>query len=55
MDDLTSQLQDQLRFLEALFEIVNVTEEAETCRIAMAALTSTGSGLSFLQANPIRL
>lgn len=53
--DVTGMLQDQLRFLEALYEILNSSEEAETVRVAVSALTATEAGRSFLTANPIKL
>lgn len=55
MDDVTAMLQDQLRFLEALYEVLNSSEEAEIVRVATAALTSTEAGRAFLTANPIKL
>ncbi len=55
MEDATQILQDQLRFLEALYEIINCSEEAEVVRVAIAAMTSTEAGRAFLTANPIKL
>lgn len=53
--DVTAMMQDQLRFLEALYEILNSSEEAETVRVAVSALTATEAGRAFLTANPIKL
>lgn len=47
--------QDQLIFLEALYEIAMSSESAEEVRIAMAALTRTQAGLTFLASKPITL
>jgi hypothetical protein len=48
-------MQDNLKYLEALYEIALSSEEAEVVRVAMAALTSTQAGLAFLAVNPIKL
>lgn len=54
-DEKTIMMGDQLRMLEALFEIAQSSQEAEMVRVAMAALTGTSAGLSFLQTHPITL
>lgn len=46
---------DQLRQMEALYEIMMSSNEADMVRVAAAALTSTQSGLAFLNAHPITL
>lgn len=51
----TVMMGDQLRLLEALYEIALSSEEAEMVRVAMAALTGTSAGLAFLTAHPITL
>lgn len=53
--DTTHLMQDNLRFSESLYEIACSSDDAETVRIAMAALTSTDTGMAFLSANPIKL
>lgn len=53
--DTTQLMQDNLRFTEAMYEIACSSDDAETVRIAMAALTGTPSGMAFLTANPIKL
>lgn len=54
-DEATQNMQDQLAFLEALYEIAMSSDEAETVRIAMAALTRTQAGITFLSSKPIVL
>ncbi len=48
-------MQDQLILLEALHDILNTSDEAETVRTAIMALTQTQAGLHYLVANPIIL
>lgn len=55
LDEKTIMMGDQLRMLEALFEIAQSSQEAEMVRVAMAALTGTQAGLSFLHTHPITL
>lgn len=51
----TTMMGDQLRHLEALYEIAMSSDEPEMVRVAMAALTGTQSGMSFLGTHPITL
>lgn len=51
----TVMMGDQLRHLEALYEIVMSSDEPDMVRVAMAALTGTQSGMSFLSSHPITL
>lgn len=46
---------DQLRLLEALYEIAMSSDDAEVVRVAMQALTGTTAGMSFLSLHPITL
>jgi hypothetical protein len=48
-------LHTQLIHLQALYEIVCDSDEPETIRKALAALTSTPSGCEYLAMNPITL
>lgn len=43
----------QLRYLEALYRIVCDSDEPETIRVALAALTGTSAGREYLEMNPI--
>lgn len=54
-EERTVMMGDQLRLLEALYEIALSSEEAEMVRVAMQALTGTSAGLSFLSTHPITL
>lgn len=45
--------EQQLRYLEALYAIVCQSDEPETIRMALAALTGTPAGREFLEMNPI--
>jgi hypothetical protein len=44
---------DALDLAEALHTILRETEEAETARVAISALTNTDTGRRYLAANPI--
>lgn len=55
VDEKSIMMGDQLRFLEALYEIAMSSEEADMVRVAMSALTSTSAGLAFLNSHPITL
>lgn len=46
-------LETQLIHLQTLYEIVCDSDEPETIRKALAALTSTPAGIQYLQMNPI--
>jgi hypothetical protein len=52
---LTAILADQLRFLQALHEVVSDSEEPETIRVALSALTSSNAGIEYLRMNPIKI
>lgn len=52
---LTAILADQLRYLQALHEVVSDSEEPETIRVALSALTSTNAGIEYLRMNPIKI
>lgn len=54
-DEKLTMMGDQLRLLEALYEIALSSNEAEMVRVSMAALTGTQAGLSFLSTHPITL
>lgn len=54
-ESLTTMMEDQLKMLEALYEIVMSSEEAEMVRVAIQALTTTQAGVTFLQTHPIQL
>lgn len=49
----TTMLETQLVFVQALYEIVCESDEPETMRKALSALTSTEAGRQYLQMNPI--
>lgn len=53
--DVTQLMQDNLKLVEALHEIASTSDDANTVRVAVAALTTTQSGLAFLQVNPIKM
>lgn len=46
---------DQLRLLEALYEVAMSSNEAEMVRVAMSALSGTEAGMAFLSTHPITL
>jgi hypothetical protein len=54
-EEMSVMLGDQLRLLEALYEIMMSSGEAEMVRVAASAMTSTQAGLSFLNTHPITL
>ncbi len=51
----TTMTEANLAFMQCLFEIVCESEEPETIRKALAALTNTPGGIEYLQMNPITL
>ena len=55
IQDYTTLMSEQLSLIEALYEIAMSDDNAEMVRVAMAALTSTTSGLAFLSTHPITL
>lgn len=55
LDEKTTMMGDQLRLLEGLYEVAMSSNEAEMVRVAVAALTGTQAGLSFLNAHPMTL
>lgn len=54
-NDVTQLRQDMLVMLEAVHEIIQITNEAEIARAGFAALTRTQAGLTYLSSNPIVL
>jgi len=44
-----------LKLTEVLYEIICSSDEPETIRKALAALTSTDSGIEYLRMNPLAL
>lgn len=46
-------LETQLIYLQSLYEIVCDSDEPETVRKALSALTSTPAGIDYLRMNPI--
>lgn len=50
-----TMLQTQLVHLQTLYEIIMESEEPETIRKALAAMTSSQAGIEYLQLNPITL
>lgn len=48
-------LETQLVYLQTLHTIVCESDEPETVRSALAALTNTEAGLDYLRMNPIRI
>jgi hypothetical protein len=54
-ESITTMMEDQLKMLEALYEICMSSTEAEMVRVAIQALTSTQAGMTFLQTHPITL
>lgn len=51
--DKTTMMQDQYVMLSALYDIAMNSEDAETVRTALTALTGTTAGRNFLIANPM--
>lgn len=43
---------DQLQLTQALYAIAQESDEAETVKLAMSALTNTETGRNYLAANP---
>lgn len=48
-------LETNLKLMQALHEILCDSEEPETIRKALAALTSTPGGIEYLRMNPLAL
>lgn len=46
-------LLDNLKLVEAMYALACESEEAETVRIAFAALSSTGAGRRYLEQHPV--
>lgn len=55
VDPLLEMMRDNSTFLEALVSIVETSGDAETVRIAVAAITRTDSGMNHLRQNPFIL
>lgn len=49
------ELEEQEKLLYALREIAETSEDAESCRVAFIALTTTTAGQSYIRENPIKL
>lgn len=54
-DDRVGELMDIEMLLSALHDIANESNDAESVRSAMSALTNTKVGNTFLRANPIKM
>lgn len=52
---LTDLAIDQMTLVEGLYQVVMESDEGETVRIALSALTNTESGRAYLEMNPITL
>lgn len=52
-DEMT--MRDLLILTEALYTILQESEEAETVRVAVGALTNTQAGMAYLQKHPVTL
>jgi hypothetical protein len=55
VDPTISMMHDLTQYMEALHSIIETSSDAETVRIALAAMTSTESGRNFFAHNPIIL
>lgn len=53
--DVATMMSENLIMIQALWEIIQVSADAETVRIAMSALTRTDSGMTYIRANPMIL
>jgi hypothetical protein len=53
-DAYRATMDDQLVLIEALHAIATSTDDADTLRIAFAALSNTVTGRNYLAANPLR-
>ena len=49
----SEMMSDSLVLVEALYNIVHESQEAETVRSAVFALTNTESGRAYLRAHPL--
>jgi hypothetical protein len=54
-EDTTSQLGESYVFMEALWNIAQTSDDAETVRIAVAALTGTEAGQAYIRVHPMVL
>lgn len=52
-EQMLEMQQEQLQFIEALHTIAANTDEADTARLALGALTRTEAGMAYLRANPL--
>jgi hypothetical protein len=50
-----ADLSEQLVLVQALYNIAHESEEAEIVRLAVAAMTNTTVGLTYLQAHPFNV
>ena len=53
MPTQTELLTEQLQLVQALVNIAQESEEAETVRLAMAALMNTEAGRTYMAQNPM--
>lgn len=53
METTTTMLESQLRYLQALHEVVSSSNDADSVRVALSALTSTDNGIEYLRMHPI--
>lgn len=53
METTVQILEAQLRYLQALHEIVSDSTDPEAIRVALSALTATDNGIEYLRQNPI--
>ena len=54
-EDTASQLGETYVLMQALWNIAQTSDDAETVRIAVAALTGTESGQAYIRAHPMVL
>lgn len=53
MEATVTMLEAQLRYLQALHEIASDSDDADSVRVALSALTSTDNGIEYLRMHPI--
>lgn len=52
---MTNMLETQLVFVQSLYEIICESDEPETIRRALAALTSTQAGRDYIKLHPFTI
>lgn len=50
---MVEMLESQLRYMDALREIICDSDDPDAIRIALNALTTTENGIEYLRQNPI--